>query len=324
MPLLDFGRIDSGIMLEDLRTQELYYNYQAHRSMEPSRKWTIPPSPATPPSETASNQLARRRRRQQTCRHLATGRYDRGLIDFLNVLDAQRQLYTLQDQYTVAQQSVVLQYIALYKALGGGWGALSSKSPTSNCPSPPSSPPPPNSSASTPTPPATRRMCPCKNRGNIPIDLLTAFFRLSLQNFNCNCNRKHDLARIGQLQRPRIGIRRLRRVIHIRQNLGIVAEQIIVQPQCIKFSDVRIPFIQQIAYAAQHLQPLRNDHVAHLPVISGLEKGALSGGIGQPAVDGPAERIRVDLLKVSRRVDRQPPPLRRPVQRGPENIPCYA
>ena len=52
---------------------------------------------------------------------LAQKRYDRGLTDFLNVLDAERQLYDLQDQYAVAQADVVVQFIALYKGLGGGW-----------------------------------------------------------------------------------------------------------------------------------------------------------------------------------------------------------
>jgi len=37
------------------------------------------------------------------------------------VLDAQRQLYGLQDEQAVAQEDVVVQYIALYKAMGGGW-----------------------------------------------------------------------------------------------------------------------------------------------------------------------------------------------------------
>ncbi|MGA7323833.1 MAG: TolC family protein, partial [Rhodomicrobium sp.] len=52
---------------------------------------------------------------------LSLERYDRGLTDFLNVLDAQRQEYDLEDQNAVAQEAVVIQYIALYKALGGGW-----------------------------------------------------------------------------------------------------------------------------------------------------------------------------------------------------------
>ncbi len=52
---------------------------------------------------------------------LATERYQNGLTDFLNVLDAQRQEYLIEDQNVSARSAVVMQYIALYKALGGGW-----------------------------------------------------------------------------------------------------------------------------------------------------------------------------------------------------------
>jgi outer membrane protein TolC len=52
---------------------------------------------------------------------LAQGRYDRGMTDFLNVLDAERQQYALRDQYATEQETVAVQFIALYKALGGGW-----------------------------------------------------------------------------------------------------------------------------------------------------------------------------------------------------------
>ena len=52
---------------------------------------------------------------------LATEGYEGGFTDYLNVLDAQRQLYDLQDQQAVARQTVTTQYIALYKSLGGGW-----------------------------------------------------------------------------------------------------------------------------------------------------------------------------------------------------------
>jgi len=52
---------------------------------------------------------------------LAQHRYERGLTDFLNVLDAERELYDLQDQYAVAQETSIVQFIALCKAIGGGW-----------------------------------------------------------------------------------------------------------------------------------------------------------------------------------------------------------
>jgi hypothetical protein len=43
------------------------------------------------------------------------------MTDFLNVLDAERQQYALRDQYVAQQETVAIQFIALYKALGGGW-----------------------------------------------------------------------------------------------------------------------------------------------------------------------------------------------------------
>ncbi len=56
---------------------------------------------------------------------LATERYNRGLTDFLNVVDAERQEYDIEQQYSDAQVSVDEQFIALYRSLGGGWGEVS-------------------------------------------------------------------------------------------------------------------------------------------------------------------------------------------------------
>jgi outer membrane protein TolC len=52
---------------------------------------------------------------------LANERYERGLTDFLNVVDAQRQEYDIEEQYTDAQVGADEQFIALYRGLGGGW-----------------------------------------------------------------------------------------------------------------------------------------------------------------------------------------------------------
>ena len=48
--------------------------------------------------------------------------YNQGLSPFQNVLDAQRSLLSYENQLVQAQGSSLLQLIALYKALGGGWG----------------------------------------------------------------------------------------------------------------------------------------------------------------------------------------------------------
>jgi outer membrane protein TolC len=52
---------------------------------------------------------------------LSNARYDRGLTDFLNVVDAERQFYDLQLQYADAQVTQGEKFVQLYKSLGGGW-----------------------------------------------------------------------------------------------------------------------------------------------------------------------------------------------------------
>jgi len=52
---------------------------------------------------------------------LAMERYTSGLESFLSVLDAQRTVYSTEDQWVQSQRNVVVSLIAVYKALGGGW-----------------------------------------------------------------------------------------------------------------------------------------------------------------------------------------------------------
>lgn len=118
-PLLDFGRLDALIDIHELQAHELLVNY----------KKTI--LVAVEEVDVAIKQYRAQQQRlrelsvalEQSRRavQLATQRYERGLTDFLNVLDAQRQEFEIEDQNAVAREAVVVQYIALYKALGGGW-----------------------------------------------------------------------------------------------------------------------------------------------------------------------------------------------------------
>ena len=64
---------------------------------------------------------------------VARDRYRAGLVDFSNVLDAQRSLLAFQDQLARSQGEVAAGLIRLYKALGGGWSAeLASSATTEN------------------------------------------------------------------------------------------------------------------------------------------------------------------------------------------------
>ena len=118
-PFLDFGRLDALINIQEFKEHEAIINY----------KRTI--LTAVAEVDDAIKQYRAQQQRQRDLANalaqsrravdLATERYERGLTDFLNVLDAQRQEYEIEDQSAIAQQAVVTQYIALYKALGGGW-----------------------------------------------------------------------------------------------------------------------------------------------------------------------------------------------------------
>jgi NodT family efflux transporter outer membrane factor (OMF) lipoprotein len=117
--LLDFGTTDAAIAAQDFRTREMLDQY---------RKTVI--TAVEEVDNALTNYNAQRSRLADLSRALhaadraftlANQRYDRGLTDFLNVLDAQRQLFALQDQYAVSEDATVTQFIAVCKSLGGGW-----------------------------------------------------------------------------------------------------------------------------------------------------------------------------------------------------------
>lgn len=61
----------------------------------------------------------------RTAAKLAEHKYESGLTDFTNVLDAQRSLLSFQEQLALSNGNVTGNLVRLYKALGGGWSASS-------------------------------------------------------------------------------------------------------------------------------------------------------------------------------------------------------
>jgi len=57
---------------------------------------------------------------------MAQLKYEAGLIDFINVLIAQRSLLSFQDQLAQSNGTVTSNLVTLYKVLGGGWESLAS------------------------------------------------------------------------------------------------------------------------------------------------------------------------------------------------------
>ena len=57
----------------------------------------------------------------QTAADVSAAQYKQGLVDFLNVLDAQRSLFDSEDALADSDRAVTTALVALYKAIGGGW-----------------------------------------------------------------------------------------------------------------------------------------------------------------------------------------------------------
>jgi outer membrane protein, multidrug efflux system len=52
---------------------------------------------------------------------LSKALYDNGYTSFLQVLDAERELFSAQFDKSLALESQLISTVRLYKALGGGW-----------------------------------------------------------------------------------------------------------------------------------------------------------------------------------------------------------
>ena len=63
---------------------------------------------------------------------VARDQYQAGLVDFSNVLIAQRSLLSLQDELAQSEGAVVSNLVRLYKTLGGGWKSLEPAADKSN------------------------------------------------------------------------------------------------------------------------------------------------------------------------------------------------
>lgn len=78
-------------------------------------------------------QVARQREQlsaAQEAVRLADIRYRKGLVNYLDVLDAQRVALAAETQLVLTERSRLTDMVGLFKALGGGWTPSPSKSPT--------------------------------------------------------------------------------------------------------------------------------------------------------------------------------------------------
>jgi NodT family efflux transporter outer membrane factor (OMF) lipoprotein len=127
VPVFDFGRIRADINLADANAEQAYLNYQktvtgALSDVETALSDYLAAVNAEPKLDDAvkSNQAAV---------DLSQERYKSGLINQLDVLDAQRSLYTAQQAQLQNQADEASRLVTLYKAMGGGWHSFADVKP---------------------------------------------------------------------------------------------------------------------------------------------------------------------------------------------------
>src|SRR5580692_6062347 len=118
-PILDFGALDARIEIADYRAHELAAAYKQSILVAVQQVDEANTGYQAFRQSLRSLDLALDAARQAT--RVATERYDRGLTDFLNVLDAERQQFALEQQRAEVVRLAGDSFVLLYKALGGGW-----------------------------------------------------------------------------------------------------------------------------------------------------------------------------------------------------------
>jgi NodT family efflux transporter outer membrane factor (OMF) lipoprotein len=118
-PLLDFGALDAQVDIADLTARLSLVNYR--KTILTAVQQVDTSLDAYEAQQARLEKLGAAMTAAQRAVDLANARYDRGLTDFLNVVDAERQFYDLQEQYAEAQVGQGEQFVQLYRSLGGGW-----------------------------------------------------------------------------------------------------------------------------------------------------------------------------------------------------------
>lgn len=118
-PIIDFGRIRSDIRISDARAEQAFLTYQ--RTVLEAQEEVENALSRYFAAVNRQSQLAKAADANQLALELAQERYNKGLVSYIEVTDAQQKLYSAQLEVLNNDTTVSNQLIQLYKALGGGW-----------------------------------------------------------------------------------------------------------------------------------------------------------------------------------------------------------
>ena len=118
-PIFEAGRLRAAVEVRNAQQEQALVTYEqtVQRAIQEVRDGLI----SFTTERQRRDSLGQAVKANQDALDLARQLYGQGLTDFLTVLDAQRQLYQVQDALSQSDEQVTASLIALYKALGGGW-----------------------------------------------------------------------------------------------------------------------------------------------------------------------------------------------------------
>jgi NodT family efflux transporter outer membrane factor (OMF) lipoprotein len=117
LPILNFGRIRSQIAARDAQVEQALRSYEQDvlAAFEETENALVARDRAEQQRSQLEVGVTAARRSVELAREL----YVRGLSDFLTVLDAQRQQFSLERELAASRSALLRNTVALYKALGG-------------------------------------------------------------------------------------------------------------------------------------------------------------------------------------------------------------
>ncbi len=117
--LFDGGRIRQAVAAQSARQEQAMIDYQA--ALLTAREEIENAILAFAKEQLRRDSLVKATAAARNADRIARDQYQAGLVDFSNVLDAQRSLLSFEDQLAQSRGAVSANLVRLYKAMGGGW-----------------------------------------------------------------------------------------------------------------------------------------------------------------------------------------------------------
>ena len=124
-PIFDAGRIRANIQVQNARQEQALTLYEktVMGTLEEVENALVAYAKEQNRFLSLSEAVDANRRALDIANEL----YTKGLVTFLNVLDAERSLFSAEDQLAQSKATILTNLVSLYKALGGGWSEIEPK-----------------------------------------------------------------------------------------------------------------------------------------------------------------------------------------------------